>query len=182
MMLAAGDTLVDAKKTGAEAGKVRRKSRDLEDSLGMPRTAEPRSPPPRRPIARTSSPSWTPPWQSKLSRHRANGRASCAAAAGSRRTLATTASRRPSRRWTRTRAALFPRRSSTRWLRALQPTAARLATLHCPAPQAIRKVEAGVVGADMDSMYEFADKDGDGKISYEEFKKIMLYKQAPPKA
>ena len=45
------------------------------------------------------------------------------------------------------------------------------------APQAIRKVDGNIVAADLDNMYEFADKDGDGKISFDEFKKIMLYQK-----
>ena len=31
----------------------------------------------------------------------------------------------------------------------------------------------------IEDMMSFADKDGDGKVSFEEFKKIMLYKPAP---
>ena len=30
----------------------------------------------------------------------------------------------------------------------------------------------------IEDMMSFADKDGDGKVSFEEFKKIMLYKPA----
>ena len=41
--------------------------------------------------------------------------------------------------------------------------------------KAIRKVDSSVPAADMDKMFEFADKDGDGKVSFDEFKKIMLY-------
>lgn len=38
-------------------------------------------------------------------------------------------------------------------------------------------MDGNIVAGDMDQMYEFADKDGDGKISFDEFKKIMLYRK-----
>ena len=40
----------------------------------------------------------------------------------------------------------------------------------------MRKAEPNITAAEMDAAREFADKDSDGKVSLDEFVKIMNYK------
>ena len=50
--------------------------------------------------------------------------------------------------------------------------------MHSQLKDAILEMDPTAADSQVKEMLEFADKDGDGKVSFEEFKKIMLYK--PP--
>ena len=230
----AGEVGVGAKKAQGEAAKVRRKSKDLEESLdkmaensdmwkdlggggdasqsriwsgtaqidperhGTRRPRPPAAASHVTPALAHANGVWRP--RSPRAQHERVHRAPQGGEAGeARATTRTTRCWRPSRRLTSTATATSSRpslrRRSEPWYRsateqatehAAPPAGPAALQSRCPRADARRRPpppvcvvsaqDPKISGAKCTEMMQFADTDGDGKVVFEEYKKILMYK------